>query len=117
MFYSPGAFASSWPGTSKAGIYFFHREVSLKWLSCVSLNYGSCYTTSPYPSVSPHFGTVISRNSLSRAAAQVFFHHLLDKSIWIAGADYSSTSHGYMDGAIRTGQAVAKLLVQKLRAS
>ncbi|CAE7529063.1 Maob [Symbiodinium necroappetens] len=64
VFYSPGAFASSWPGTSK-----------------------------------------------------VFFHHLLDKSIWIAGADYSSTSHGYMDGAIRTGQAVAKLLVQKLRAS
>jgi len=64
VFYSPGAFATSWPGTSK-----------------------------------------------------VFFHHRLDNSIWIAGADYSNTSHGYMDGAIRTGQAVARLLVQKLHAS
>ena len=47
---------------------------------------------------------------------QVFFHHQLSSSIWIAGADYSHISHGYMNGAIGSGQAVAERLVQTLHA-
>mmetsp|Transcript_7899 Transcript_7899/g.18325 ORF Transcript_7899/g.18325 Transcript_7899/m.18325 type:complete len:604 (+) Transcript_7899:94-1905(+) len=44
----------------------------------------------------------------------MFFNHRLDSSTWIAGADYSHASHGYMNGAIASGQAVAKLLVKEL---
>jgi len=38
------------------------------------------------------------------------------KHLWLAGADYSPVSAGYIDGAVHSGATVARKVVASLRA-